>query len=388
MNNYKWTPLALALAMSVSLSHATSSSTDVDIDNDGLIEISSLQELDLMRYDLAGTSLNGNSAGCPATDCNGYELVADLDFDTNGNGVADAGDLFWNNGEGWEPIGSSLSSEFTADFKGNGHSVENIWILHSNGEVSALFGYISFNKISDLSIISPVIFGGHVATLAVESYESEVVNIIVRDALLTHETGNIGGLISRSISTAINSVSVEANITTTGRRSGWNGFGGLVGYSSDLSISKSEYTGLVQAGNSYYSGGLVGFSENDLLISDSLVMDGNISSSISAGGIVGGTWQKVTVENSLFIGEVLGGQISLPIGGNVDSYGADITVMGAYWNTEVSGIHTASNGEPKTTSELQCPTAPGDVSCDPTLFTDWDETVWDFGTSSDYPVLR
>ena len=77
----QWMPAALAMAIvSPTLVQA---STDVDIDNDGLIEISTLEQLDLMRYDLAGTSLNGDSTGCPATGCNGYELVADLDFDTN-----------------------------------------------------------------------------------------------------------------------------------------------------------------------------------------------------------------------------------------------------------------------------------------------------------------
>ena len=39
--------------------------------------------------------------GCPHSVCVGYELVANLDFDTNGNGRADAGDAYWNDGAGW-----------------------------------------------------------------------------------------------------------------------------------------------------------------------------------------------------------------------------------------------------------------------------------------------
>ena len=44
--------------------------------------------------------------GCLYRECVGYELDANLDFDTNGNGSADAGDAYWNDGEGWLPIGA------------------------------------------------------------------------------------------------------------------------------------------------------------------------------------------------------------------------------------------------------------------------------------------
>jgi hypothetical protein len=151
MNKCKWTPLSLAFAMSASLSHATSNpSGDVDIDNDGLIEIATLQELDLMRYDLAGTSLNGDSTGCPATGCNGYELVNDLDFDTNGNGVADSGDLFWNNGEGWESIATAnISNSFKAKLNGNGYSISNLFSSRG-GSGGGLFGFVADTDIYNL----------------------------------------------------------------------------------------------------------------------------------------------------------------------------------------------------------------------------------------------
>ncbi|WP_276682681.1 hypothetical protein, partial [Thalassolituus oleivorans] len=69
-------------------------------------------------------------------------------------------------------------------------------------------------------------------------------------------------------------------------------------------------------------------------------------------------------------------------------------VTDTYWDADLaSGLPASVNnipmgGDGKLTFELQCPTSPGDVSCDPTIFADWDATVWDFGTSTDYPVLR
>ena len=77
---------------------------DYDLDGDGLIEIRDLAQLDAVRHDLDG---DGNPAagapttaynaafserittpaalmGCPSGTCAGYELLADLDFDTDG----------------------------------------------------------------------------------------------------------------------------------------------------------------------------------------------------------------------------------------------------------------------------------------------------------------
>lgn len=55
--------------------------------------------------------------------CRGYELTADLEFDTNGDGRTDvAGDTFWNNGQGWNPIGDAENTlNYLAEFIGNGH---------------------------------------------------------------------------------------------------------------------------------------------------------------------------------------------------------------------------------------------------------------------------
>ena len=101
---------------------AQSATTDYDADDDGLIEVSSLAQLNAVRWDLDGngTPSSGNAIsyaaafpnavsgmGCPSTGCTGYELTADLDFDTNGDGRTDvSGDDYWNNGVGWAPVGN------------------------------------------------------------------------------------------------------------------------------------------------------------------------------------------------------------------------------------------------------------------------------------------
>ena len=57
-----------------------------DADGNGLLEIYTPAEMNNVRYNLAGTSYKtsstdrGNSSGCPAGGCNGYELVDDIDL--------------------------------------------------------------------------------------------------------------------------------------------------------------------------------------------------------------------------------------------------------------------------------------------------------------------
>ena len=89
--------------------------------------MSDVMQLNAIRWDLYGDGSPASNAtgynasfpnavagmGCPSADCTGYELTANLDFDTNGNGRADAGDVYWNDGQGWEPIGQSFDSPFT-----------------------------------------------------------------------------------------------------------------------------------------------------------------------------------------------------------------------------------------------------------------------------------
>ena len=52
--------------------------------------------------------------GCPASGCSGYELMTNLDFDTNSSGNANAGDDYWNGGSGWAPIGNGAGGDDSA----------------------------------------------------------------------------------------------------------------------------------------------------------------------------------------------------------------------------------------------------------------------------------
>ena len=132
---------------------------DYDRDDDNLIDIYSLRELNAIRYDLDGNGAVDDATdaeaaaahhtayaapyaglGCPDA-CAGYELGGGLNLDTNGNGRADRLDQYWDNGQGWQPIGS-VAAPWAAPLVGNGHGIYNLHIDRSDAAQVGLFGVI------------------------------------------------------------------------------------------------------------------------------------------------------------------------------------------------------------------------------------------------------
>ena len=120
---------------------------DYDADDDGLIEITTLAQLNAVRWDLNGDgvvseekyeaafSLAKDKMGCNEDEtlpinqiCEGYELAANLDFNTDGSTPtptnptgANTGDTYWNGGAGWLPIGDATNA-YIGQFDGNNDS--------------------------------------------------------------------------------------------------------------------------------------------------------------------------------------------------------------------------------------------------------------------------
>ena len=124
---------------------------DYDADDDGLIEVTTLAQLNAIRWDLDGNGSTTEAGyatafpdkpddmGCPATGCTGYELTADLDLDTDGSGAVDAADAYWDSGAGWAPLGDH-STTFNTTFEGNGHTITHLFIARGTTDYVGLFG--------------------------------------------------------------------------------------------------------------------------------------------------------------------------------------------------------------------------------------------------------
>lgn len=233
----KYRLFSMALMMLMSLdSYSESNRRDYDVDNDGLIEIKDLGDLHAIGIS-NGQSLHGQNNGCRMTngfpsspDCVGFELMRDLDFDTNQNGKFDKGDSFWNGGEGWEPI--ALSG---ATFEGNGFAIKNLTINRPTHGEQGLFKYISSNSyvrnlaLTDVSIKALYTSGAITALLDGSNIDWVFVTGKITGA---NESYALGGLVGSSTHAAISNA--FTNVAVNAYRSS-GAVIGRVGESSSLS---------------------------------------------------------------------------------------------------------------------------------------------------------
>ena len=293
---------------------------DYDSDGDGLIEIETLAQLDAVHYDLNGSGIADydddaaafaaafpdpfDRMGCGTQGCSGFELLADLDFDTNGNGSADAGDTWWNDGAGWEPVGvptgqffGTLLGAFRTTFDGNGHTLSNLFI--DGGDYSGLFGAIGpSGVVRNVGLIDVDVTGEeHVGALAGQN--DGVVGSVQSTGRVSGEV-EVGGLAGANLGTVTQARS-SAMVTGMTPPDFFRGFlnshegtGGLVGYNGGT-IRASHAAGRVVGDG--FVGGLVGFNFNDGFVSSNSDRDharivgsyatGSVAGTNSVGGLVG-----------------------------------------------------------------------------------------------------
>ena len=418
----------------------TAGNTDYDTDNDGLIEVTTPAQLDAMRYDLNGDglvdgatwepyyeafSMGALEMGC--TDgCIGYELAANLDFDTDGSGIADSPDTYWNSGAGWEPIGSE-DDPFTAVFDGDGHTLTNLYINRPTEDGVGLFGEVHYDgdgHIRDVGLVGVDVTGGD----AVGSLFGRSTYMSVRGSYATgHVAGvdKVGGLAGESSGNLIDAyAAVEVSgedavgglvghhiantIMTsyaTGRVSGMYAVGGLVGATSDfLQLIQASYA----TGDVSGDGARLSTSDSGFIVCWFLGIEGaETSSGGGIGGLVGHSCGRV--EASYATGRVSG---DVAVGGLVGS-GRFVWAPQSYWDMETSGLRVGVGEDDSddngiidgtelqraafaglSTAELQAPTGYEGI------YSTWNvdlgdrysrdgepDDPWDFGTTTQYPAL-
>ena len=365
---------------------------DYDADGDGLIGISNLAQLDAMRHDLDGNGDAGTVAayaaafpspfdrmGCGVNGCSGYELLADLDFDTDGDGALDSDDDYWNDGDGWEPIGWDSTDEvnffFNTRFDGNQHTLSNLFVAGRG--YSGLFGRIGRSGVVRDVTLSDVNLSGTEAAGALVG-ENQGLLIGIRSSGQVSGELHAGGLVGYNAGFVVSS-------QATGRVTSDRDAGGLVGYHRSRLISASYATGPVTGAPAGGLVGTIGTPSQRATIRASYAT-GSVDGS-PAGGLVGHVYDEGMISASYATGRVSGGSRKSGLVG--DDEGG--TVSNSYWDTRTSGQGSGSPGSGRTTSQLQSPTSYSgiyrswnvDVNGD-----DVNDDPWDFGTSSQYPALR
>ena len=450
---------------------ASAGTGDYDVDNDGLIEVSSLAQLNAMRWDLDGNGQVDNATnqssydtafpnaednmGCnesvvtiasntgnPA--CTGYELRADLDFDTDGDGEADSGDTYWNSGAGWTPIGGATA--YTGAFDGNSdtdasgdggpYKISNLFIAATSGSYFGLFGNVGGTVgVSKLTLenasvtrtgsASASVHAGAIAgkssapVTSVSStgqvragYDASANDIVFSAASLSAYAGGLVGHFDGTTTTAFDGwseadvavyVDGGANATTKAYA------GGLAGRAQgavQASYASSGVSANVTASGhtpTAYAGGLVGelsggsvqaaYARGGASAAATATSPGTTPTT-HAGGLVGRQAGDLTAVFSTGAATATStGTSPATNEGGLTGSRASGTTTNSYWDTASSSDSSSASGTGKTTSELQTPTAYGTGSA---VYANWDlnldgvtgnDDPWDFGTASQYPAL-
>ena len=310
--------------------------TDYDTDDNGLIEISSVAQLDAIRYDLDGNGTVSagdlstyqaaypNPAadmGCPNSGCIGYELSTDLDL----------------SGQNWLPIDASDDGHgYSATFDGNDFTLSNLYINRPTLIDVGLFGsaapsaFISNVVLSAVSVTGEDVVGGLVGR--------NLDGTITDSASSGSVTGvdDVGGLVGYNLGTITDSTN-SAHVT------GVDYVGGLVG-SNDGTITDSTNSAHVTGVD--YVGGLVGINGgNDpdmpAAITDS-TNSGSVTGEDDVGGLVGyngGTITDSTNSGHVTANDYVGGLV----GGN-DGTITDSTNSGHVTGVDYVGGLVGANG--------------------------------------------
>jgi hypothetical protein len=277
----------------------------------GYIGIYTIEDLDNVRNDLSGK----------------YILMNDIDLST----ATAVGGEYFNNGAGWQPIGTEISP-FTGIFDGNGHKVIGMKIhLISDKKVYAgLFGSIKDAQIKNIGILDSVVyaeststdssvsdvFAGGVVGYAYNFTVSNSYNTgsVTAFSLFKSDAGGIVGKAEANFtqpSTIINSYNTsQVNAKTAA--------GGVAGETSRVDITKSFNNGNINFSNSSnkYSGGIVGYDYRST-ISESY-NTGTVNFGTNGGGIIGYS-SYTTLKNSYNEGTIAS-TASFSKGGGIAGY--------------------------------------------------------------------
>ena len=365
---------------------------DYDLDGDGLLEVATLTQLNAVRWDLDGDGSSTNTGytaafagavtgmGCPTTGCTGYELMADLDFDTDGSGAVDAADDYWNGGSGWEPIGTTATT-FSVTFDGNRYTIANLFIDRSTSDGVGLFGATGATAVIRNVRLTGVDVTGNdnVGALVAGTARAAVGGSAAAGAVAGNE--DTGGLVGRNAG-AISASYAAGSVAGAGRASGLDFLGGLVGRNESAGSIVTSYAKVDLVGDDY-TGGLVGQNHGSISAS---YATGSVRGDHHMGGLVGRNYGTVTA--SYATGRPSGNNNLGGLTGQ-DTGGGSVTA--GYWDTTTSGRRSGGGGVGQTTSELQTPTD------DSGIYAAWDVDVdgvtggdapWHFGTTGQYPALE
>ena len=297
---------------------------------EGYIPIATADELNNIRYDGVntfgyGTPYEGEYTGGMDKK---YLQVTDIDLDTSP----------YNEGQGWQPIGTAWSNPFIGVFNGNNLKILNLFIDRPDSEGVGLFGYAGEGStLISMSLENVDVTG--------KDYAGGLVGISEKGTIKEcHTTGDVkgyldvGGLVGSNYNFDSDVYATIIDSGSTANATAAYSAGGLAGSNYGL-IEDSWAAGtviIVGKDDEYAAGGLVG--TNHGFITDSFA-SGDVNGNCG-GGLVGENYKNpvasnlnATITNSHATGSV---SKAWCIGG-LAGYNSGGTIGNCYASGDISG---------------------------------------------------
>ena len=264
----------------------------------GYTPISTKEDLNNVRNNLTGK----------------YYLTQDIVF-TEADFAA--GGAFYNEGEGWQPIGSE-ENPFSGTFDGNGHAIDGLR-MGSEQESLGLFAYVQNGTITNLCMRGDgiqmedyrgVLYVGSVAGYVSDSVIRNCTNMSLISALISpYHDSHIGGIIGYAVGSTISGCKNKAELEINSHS--FSDVGGIVGYVEESTVSncynleRIVNRGVPPISMMYlynYTGGIAGVADNST-IAESYNIGAIYSNGgeAHAGGIAG---SGATISNCFNVGKI------------------------------------------------------------------------------------
>ncbi len=366
----------------------------------------------------------GGFAGGEGTESNPFE-IENADQLNNIRGYPDKHFILtqdidlakFGSGEGWEPVGTN-NDPFTGTLEGNGKIITSLKMDASDKNNLGLFGCLGAGAelqgivLEEVEIHGQFVVGGLAALNQGKIKNSSVTGTIKgaegvgglvgkneEDIYRSGTSGekvvgakNVGGLAGLNVGTierCFSSIEVEGIAASP------SNIGGLVGENTEGGYVKTSWASGTVRG-SYNVGGLIGENGCQTREVRGSVLNsyaiGNVSGNSNVGGLVGS--HQGSISRCYSIGEVSGTSNS---GGLVGKIGTHFltNVDLSYWDIDTSKQAESAGGEGRTTLQMTVGTSnsyitpAGEIDPDEnpenSMYEDWDDDIWTFGTDSQYP---
>lgn len=182
-----------------------------------------------------------------------YKLIADIIFTETDFAV---GGDFYNNGNGWLPIGTGTNAAFVGTFDGDRHTITGLQICinSSKTEYAGLFGFTRNARISNIILLNAdvCVKGGYACVGGIAGYTMSTRFDGCESSGTIESSDEAGGVVGYVQGGSITNCHNSATVISS------NAGGGIVG-ATDVSVSKCSNTGDISSIDGSIVGGIVGY---------------------------------------------------------------------------------------------------------------------------------